>query len=64
MNEWTVVGLIVGFIVGALFGGAMTFAYITYRSYMEYVKYQQGLARLSEDINHAPLNGNNGGMSA
>lgn len=59
MNEWTVVGLIVGFIVGTIFGGGLTFAYITYRSYMEYVKYQEKLAEMS-----MPLSNSNGGMSA
>ena len=59
MNGWTVAGLIVGFIVGAIFGGGLTFAYITYRSYMEYVKYQQELARISESFNNS-----NGGVSA
>jgi len=60
MNEWTVAGLIVGFVVGGIFGAGLTFAYITYRSYMEYVKYQEQLAKISE---YAPVN-NNGGMSA
>lgn len=62
MNEWTVAGLILGFVVGAIFGGATTFAYITYRSYMEYVKYQETLAEISGQTQFPT--GSNGGMSA
>jgi hypothetical protein len=62
MNEWTVAGLIVGFIVGTIFGGAIIFAYITYRSYMEYVKYQQILA--DSAVTTQQIINNNGGMSA
>ena len=62
MNEWTVVGLVVGFVVGGLFGAGLTFGYISYRAYTEYIKYQEELA---EKINeYVPVNNSNGGMSA
>jgi len=62
MNEWTVVGLIVGFVVGGLFGAGLTFGYISYRAYTEYIKYQEELAEKITEF--APVSINDNGMSA
>ena len=58
MEAWVIVGLIVGIVVGFISGAAVTFAYITYRSYKNFVELQNELAKSTQSVEYS------GGMSA
>ena len=59
MEAWVLAGVIVGIVVGFISGAAVTFAYITYRSYKNFVELQDQLARGT-----VPGPDYSGGMSA
>jgi len=58
MEAWILAGVIVGIIIGAISGSAVTFAYITYRSYRNFVDLQNELAKSTVGPDYS------GGMSA
>lgn len=60
MEGWVLAGLIVGIIVGFISGAAVTFAYITYRSYTSFLEFQEEMLK-SEKAAPAQYDG---GMSA
>ena len=61
MEVWVLGGLIVGLIVGFITGVAVTFAYITYRSYKNFLEFREEMKKSEKGIVGPDYSG---GMSA